>query len=197
MRAIYFNFGVETIRSVKSTAPTGIEDGDVMETSSEEVANQNRVWALNPTFSNCPEIAQLKRKMNLPMWWRQIDISEFHDDNVEELQLLASQDLAPNLAIARVGGRIVPQPTKYTIRLANHKHLHMKDGGSSDSVFSFINHSFRPNVRCIPVPADGYVIFETLRRISKGEPLSFDYTSTEEPVFAAPFVDLESGKSVG
>ena len=65
------------------------------------------------------------------------------------------------------------------------------------SVFSYINHSFRPNVRCIPDPDGESVVFETLRRIESGESLSFDYTSTEEPLFAEPFVDIETGHPVG
>lgn len=192
MRTIYLNFALETMQLVESTG------GDVQEASVSEQERQNRVWLENPTFSKTPEIASLQKKCDLPAWWEKIDLSEFRDDNVDELTLLAACDLAPSMTIARVGGRIFPSPSKYTIRLANNMHLHMHDGGgSNDSVFSFINHSFSPNVRCIPLPNECAVAFETLRHVKKGESLSFDYTTTEEPSFAAPFVDIETGKSVG
>lgn len=65
------------------------------------------------------------------------------------------------------------------------------------SVFTRINHSFSPNLRCTPMPETEQVEFRALRRIAKGEPLSFDYTTTEEPILATPFVDFETGKPVG
>lgn len=131
-------------------------------------------------------------------WWNRVELSEFHDDDLDELQLLAACDLPASTILARVGGTIVTDPTKYTIRLANQRHLNMEDGGGlSGSVFGYINHSFSPNVRCIPDPQRERVVFETLSYVRRGEPLSFDYTTTEADAFAAPFVDIETGREVG
>ena len=218
MRAIYFDFSVSALMRIQSTGGMSYHN----EASDEEVKRRNSIWNNDDVFRNCPEIDLLERRMRLPDWWGKVDVSEFNDDNVDELTLLAARDLAPNTVIARVGGCIVPESNKYTIRLANNRHLLMSDvrvntrqsftptltphsnvqvpssvNRQVPSVFSYINHSFEPNVRCIPDPEGECVVFETLRRIESGESLSFDYTSTEEPLFAAPFVDIETGRPVG
>ena len=198
MRAIYFDFSVSALMRIESTGGMSHHN----EASEEEIKRRNAVWNNDDVFRNCPEIDLLERRMKLPDWWGKVDVSEFNDDNVDELTLLAARDLAPNTTIARVGGCVVPESNKYTIRLANNRHLLMSDVPSSvnrqvPSVFSYINHSFRPNVRCIPDPEGECVVFETLRKIESGESLSFDYTSTEEPLFAEPFVDIETGRPVG
>ena len=227
MRSIYFDFSVSTLMKIETTGNsnhTVASEEEVKRRNTIWVRifflpslslslslwhpffNQTRIHMLqqqnhDDTFRNCPEIDLLARRMTLPDWWSKVDVSEFNDDNVDELTLLAACDLAPNTVIARVGGRVVPESNKYTIRLSNSRHLLMSDVpnsvqlGQVPSVFSYINHSFNPNVRCIP---DGdSVVFETLRRIDSGESLSFDYTTTEEPAFAAPFVDIETGRNVG
>ena len=198
MRAIYFDFSVSALMRIESTGGMSHHN----EASEDEIKRRNSVWNNDDVFRNCPEIDLLERRMKLPDWWAKVDVSEFNDDNVDELTLLAARDLAPNTTIARVGGCVVPESNKYTIRLANNRHLLMSDVPNSvnrqvPSVFSYINHSFRPNVRCIPDPNGECVVFETLRRIESGESLSFDYTSTEEPLFAEPFVDIETGRPVG
>ena len=127
-----------------------------------------------------------------------VELSEFSDGNEDELQLLAANDIPPRTVIAQPTGRVVHKATKYSIRLSNFRHLLMDDGdGSNNSVFQRINHSFTPNCIAIPDDKDDKVVFETLRMIERGEPLSFDYTSTESEQFAAPFVDVETGRDVG
>ena len=59
------------------------------------------------------------------------------------------------------------------------------------------NHSFNPNMMVEVLPDEECVVFKALRNIDAGETLSFDYTSTEEAVLAAPFVDVATGKEVG
>merc|ERR1719210_762693 len=192
MRCTHLNSAIGTMRAI---AATGMDMAQ--EVSMEERTRRNQDWDSDPLFTNCPEIAQLKKRMDLPLWWDRVELSEFHDDNVNELALLAATDLAPNTVVACVGGTILPKATTYTIRLANNRHLKMDDGiGNRDSVFSYINHSFSPNVRCIPRPDNEQVVFETLRFIPQGETLSFNYTTTEEPIFASPFVDAETGMEV-
>ena len=198
MRAIYLDFAIGTMRAVAATEQQGGGGASAREAPPAQLAAQNAVWDADPTFTQCPEMSILKKKCDLPLWWDRVELSEFSDDDVDELALLAATDIAPSTVIARVGGTVVPDPTKYTIRLATHRHLHMDDGGGTrDSVFGRINHSFSPNVRCTPLPNEEVVLFESLRRIPAGEPLSFDYTTTEEPVLASPFVDVESGRPVG
>ena len=111
---------------------------------------------------------------------------------------MAAVNIPGETVLAKVGGVVYPEPTKYTIRLANNRHVHMDDGGGSDdSVFGRINHSFSPNVRAVPLPDEECVAFVALRLIKQGESLSFDYTTTEERAFAAPFTDVITGERVG
>ena len=86
----------------------------------------------------------------------------------------------------------------HTVRLAPKVHLEMTDGGGSEeSIFTRLNHSFTPNLRATPKPEQECVVFKTLRMIKAGEPLNFDYTSTEDSNLAAPFIDGETGEWVG
>ena len=48
-----------------------------------------------------------------------------------------------------------------------------------------------------PNPQKECITFRALRAIDAGEELTFDYTSTEDSVFASPFVDIETGMKVG
>ena len=112
------------------------------------------------------------------------------------MELSAAIDIPPSTIIARVGGDISCNPTMHTIRLASQVHLNMKDG-ATDSVFTRLNHSANPNLRATPKPEEKIVEFQSLRKIHAGEPLSFDYTTTEDSVLAAPFVDAETGTPIG
>ena len=71
------------------------------------------------------------------------------------------------------------------------------DDGTGDSVWARVNRSFDPNCAVEVRPDDDCVVFKALRHIEEGESLSFDYTSTEEAVFAAPFIDFDTGRPVG
>ena len=192
MRAVYFNYAVDTIRAIAATGMT------VTEIPKDEQLRRRNIWDANPTFKNCPEMEILKRKALLPDYWDFVELSEFSDSNVDELQLIAARDIPPRTKIAAPSGRVLDKANKFTIRLSNYRHLLMDDGdGTNNSIFQRINHSFSPNMRCTPCDGDDRVIFETLRGIEKGEPLSFDYTSTEAENFAAPFIDVETGRRVG
>ena len=110
----------------------------------------------------------------------------------------AAVNMPPDTTVATVGGKILTKPTKYTVRLAPDIHLHMKDdGGAADSIFTRLNHSFDPNLLAIPNPEEECITFRTLKAIQAGDELTFDYTSTEDSTFAAPFVDLETGIELG
>jgi hypothetical protein len=189
MRSIYFNFAIGSLRSI---CATGLERADVM--SAEELERANSVWDTNPNFKDCPEIQVLKKQMVLPDWWDKVHLGEF--DNFDELDLSAAIDIPDATVVARVGGDILCKPTKHTIRLAPQVHLHMRDGSAS-SVFTRLNHSFSPNLRATPFPREECIEFTALRKIHAGEPLTFDYTTTEDSVFATPFVDLSTGARVG
>ena len=130
MRAIYFDFSVSALMRIESTGGMSYHN----EASDEEVKRRNSIWNNDDVFRNCPEIDLLERRMRLPDWWGKVDVSEFNDDNVDELTLLAARDLAPNTVIARVGGCIIPESNKYTIRLANNRHLLMSDVREYSSV---------------------------------------------------------------
>ena len=193
MRSIYLNFAVETMRGI---LVTGRDQARL--TSPAQLDQQNDVWDTNPAFTESMEMKILKKSMALPVWWDRVEVSEFSDDNLDELQLLAAVDMPANTLIAKVGGTILTEPNKYTVRLAPKVHLLMTDGsGSKDSIFTRLNHSFTPNLRATPKPEEEMIVFKTLRAIAAGEPLHFDYTTTEDTVLAAPFVDLETGRSVG
>jgi hypothetical protein len=194
MRSIYFNFAIDTMKDVIAT---GRENA--CEAEPQELLDQNFVWDNNPLFSNANhEMKILKKSMNLPLWWDRVDLTEFSDDNLDELSLLAAVDMPADTKIAKVGGKIVTKPTKYTIRLAPKVHLNMTDGGGSDdSIFTRLNHSFNPNLLAKPNPEEECITFKTLRTIKAGEQLTFDYTTTEDSTFAEPFVDLETGVAVG
>ncbi len=192
MRAIYFNYAIDLIRTIESTGATA------QEISEQEQQRQRDVWSADPTFSNCPEMEILKRKAQLPNHWDLVELSEFSDNNVDDLQLLAARDIPPRTKIASPSGKVLHEANKFTIRLSNYRHLLMCDGdGTNNSIFQRINHSFNPNVKCTPIDSEDRVSFETLKLIRKGEALAFDYTSTEAEQFAQPFIDIESGRQVG
>ena len=194
MRSIYLNFAIETMRNIVST---GRENARLAEPK--ELLDQNYVWDTNPLFSNANhEMNILKKAMDLPLWWDRVDLTEYSDDNLDEMSLLAAVSIPPDTEIATVGGTILTKPTKHTVRLATKVHLHMTDGGgAADSVFTRLNHSFNPNVLARPNPQKECITFRALRAIDAGEELTFDYTSTEDSVFASPFVDIETGMKVG
>jgi ribulose-5-phosphate 4-epimerase/fuculose-1-phosphate aldolase len=193
MRSIYLNFAIETMRSIEVS---GRENARL--TSQEQLREQNNVWDTNPTFTEATEMKILKKSMNLPLWWDRVELSDYSDSNSDELQLLAAVDMPANTKIAIVGGNIVCEPTMHTVRLAPKVHLEMTDGGGSEeSIFTRLNHSFTPNLRATPKPEQECVVFKTLRMIKAGEPLNFDYTSTEDSNLAAPFIDGETGEWVG
>ena len=194
MRSIYLNFAIDTMRNILATG-----NEKVREAEPEELLDQNFVWDNNPMFSNANhEMRILKKQMDLPLWWDRVDVSEYSDGNLDELQLLSAVDMPSNTTIATVGGTILTEATKYTVRLAPEVHLHMKDdGGSDDSIFTRLNHSFNPNLKALPDPERECITFKTIRNIQAGEQLTFDYTTTEGTTFAEPFVDLESGIKVG
>eukprot|EP00041_Stephanoeca_diplocostata_P005477 m.62504 g.62504 ORF g.62504 m.62504 type:complete len:432 (+) comp15808_c0_seq1:132-1427(+) len=195
VKAMYLDYA---IRAMQSIYATGGRD-TVEEIPAAECARLNTLWDTSAHYNGLEELTMLRSKMELPQWWDKMELIEYEGGNPDELQVVAASDLAPETVIGLVGGRVFPDPTKYTIRLATNRHLHMSDGhgSSGTSVFTRINHSFTPNLRCTPMPESEQVEFRALRRIAKGEPLSFDYTTTEEPLLASPFVDLETGKPVG
>ena len=71
------------------------------------------------------------------------------------------------------------------------------DGGSDDSIFTRLNHSFNPNLKAIPDPERECITFKTVRNIQAGEQLTLDYTTTEGTTFAGTFCRLETGIKVG
>ena len=140
--------------------------------------------------------AQSNKLFNFEDWWNTVHLGDYSSGNEHEMELSAAIDIPPSTIIARVGGDISCNPTMHTIRLASQVHLNMKDG-ATDSVFTRLNHSANPNLRATPKPEEKIVEFQSLRKIHAGEPLSFDYTTTEDSVLAAPFVDAETGTPIG
>ena len=183
VRAIYADLAVQTMFDMHCSGDSAM----VADTTF--IQKANNTWDCVRKY---PELRALRKRMALPDWWDRIELNEYNESDLEELQIVADVDIWPSTLIARVGGTLSVQPSKYTIRLANGRHLDV-----SDSVFSRLNHSFDPNVRVIPLVDEACVVIEALKHISVGDPLCFDYTTTEEPVLAEPFVDIETGKMVG
>ena len=164
MRAIYFNYAIDLIRTIESTGATA------QEISEQEQQRQRDIWNADPTFSNCPEMEILKRKAQLPNHWDLVELSEFSDNNVDDLQLLAARDIPPRTKIASPSGKVLHEANKFTIRLSNYRHLLMCDGdGTNNSIFQRINHSFNPNVKCTPIDSEDRVSSETLKLIRKAK----------------------------
>ena len=63
MRAIYFDFAVETMRAIEGMAgkPTVMSD--------EEVLQANLVWDNDLLYQNFPEVKALRKMMHLLPWW--------------------------------------------------------------------------------------------------------------------------------
>ena len=113
MRAIYLNFAIETVRAVEAS---GREGARVLEP--DQLARARDVFSTQRTYADFPEMKLLRRRMQLPGWWDRVELSEFSDDDVDELDIVAAMDIPGETMLAKVGGVVYPEPTKYTIRLA-------------------------------------------------------------------------------
>ena len=96
MRAIYADLAMRTIHAVHATGGNAV----VAEHSIVEAANAE--WDANPTFSSCPELKMLRKRMNLPQWWDRVDLTEYNDDDMDELSIVAARPIGAGTPLARV-----------------------------------------------------------------------------------------------
>jgi len=98
----------------------------------------------------------------------------------------AKQAIKRDCVIFHLKGNITSRPSKYTIQLANHKHLNFpairRPNDDVDYCWQYLNHCCEPN---------GYMntrerTFRALRDIASGEEISFNYLTTESEM-AEPF----------
>jgi len=101
-----------------------------------------------------------------------------------ERGVFATEDVKQGESILEFGleGYCIDHPNKYTIELSPGRHLMHPIG-------MYINHSFEPNVTITSV---GIV---AIRKILKGEEITFDYTKNESSI-SHPFTDKRTGRRV-
>jgi hypothetical protein len=97
-------------------------------------------------------------------------------------RIVSAKRFEPGDHIHTLSGEYFDVRNKYTIEV-NGRHL-------VDPVAKYLNHSFTPNMRI-----DGLNLI-ALCVIEAGEEITFDYTTTESE-FSHPFIDWETGLSVG
>jgi hypothetical protein len=141
--------------------------------------------------------AALNHTIHVPPWHDQVGLRQFAGTSKEdELQLVATQDVPAGTVMAVVSGKTQQVADKFTVRLEDGMHLFMDDG-HGESWWTRCNHSFDPNCTVTPQPRTRSVVWTAKRDIVAGEPLCFDYTTTEEAKLATPFVDVVTGARVG
>jgi len=104
---------------------------------------------------------------------------------------VALVDVSPGTVVFREKGDIIPQPSMHSIQIGIDSHCQIDGEGR------FTAHSFSPNLGVFisqhdPVP----ISFVALRPISRGEELSFDYTTTEWSLDGGGFVDASTSRPV-
>ena len=100
--------------------------------------------------------------------------------------VFAREDISRDSVIFRLRGTITTTPSKYTIQLASNRHLNFpatrKTNDDLDYCWQYLNHHCEPN---------GYIdtaalTFCALRKIKRGEEITFNYLTTESAM-AVPF----------
>lgn len=99
--------------------------------------------------------------------------------------VIATADIAEREVILRIEGRVVDRPSKYTVQIGECSHVEPWVGrmaaGEGSPVWPYLNHSCDPNAH-----VKGRELV-SLRAISRGESITFDYNTTEDDI-ATPFV---------
>lgn len=105
------------------------------------------------------------------------------------LKPVASRDIDAGEVVFQEGGTYLPAASVHTIQVGVERHLDLSGDGR------FTAHSFRPSCYCrIVEPAEQPIDIVALRRIRRGEVISFDYSTTEWELTEGGFTDAESGR---
>lgn len=98
---------------------------------------------------------------------------------------VAKERIEAREVILRIEGRVVDRPTTYSVQIGERSHIEPWGGAGAEdtkiAVWPFLNHSCDPNAG-----VEGQELV-ALRSIARGEPITFDYNTTEADI-ATPFV---------
>ncbi|KAI9914459.1 hypothetical protein PsorP6_008118 [Peronosclerospora sorghi] len=87
--------------------------------------------------------------------------------------VVAGQKFEKTDLIASVFGTLYSKPTRFTVQISPDKHMAFTGG------LEFLNHSCNPNTRIDVSEHEAKVSFVAIKSIQHGEPLSFDYSTSE------------------
>ncbi|CEG38302.1 zinc-binding region-containing partial [Plasmopara halstedii] len=86
---------------------------------------------------------------------------------------IAGQKFHPNDIIGSALGSVYSEPTRFTVQVTPDKHMYFTGG------LEFVNHSCDPNTRIDISESEAKVSFIAIKPINQGEPLTFDYSTSE------------------
>lgn len=98
--------------------------------------------------------------------------------------VIANEPIESGEVIFPLSGKIVKQPTKYSIQISKNEHLllHSNDPNDLDSMWEFMNHSCGPNAYCDIEK----MCVVAKKQINANEEIRFNYNTTEYEM-ASPF----------
>ena len=107
------------------------------------------------------------------------------------VKAVALRPIAPGEVVFRESGVVYSQASMHSVQIGPSHHCQIDGEGR------FTQHSFTPNCAVVVSPlAERPIKFVALRPIERGEPFSFDYTTTEWELQNGGFVDSASGRAV-
>ncbi|KAG6597741.1 Zinc-binding region-containing protein [Phytophthora cinnamomi] len=86
---------------------------------------------------------------------------------------VAGQNFKKDDVIGSAPGNLYSKPTRFTVQITPEKHMDFTGG------LEFVNHSCNPNTRIDMAENEAKVSFVAIKPISKGEHLTFDYSTSE------------------
>ncbi|KAL4144666.1 hypothetical protein PRNP1_013792 [Phytophthora ramorum] len=86
---------------------------------------------------------------------------------------VAGQNFKGDDVIGSAPGNLYTKATRFTVQITPHKHMDFTGG------LEFVNHSCNPNTRIDMAENEAKVSFVAIKPISKGEHLTFDYSTSE------------------